>query len=338
VALSTSTAPSGSPSAQERVELGRTRRRIGRLVALVLGPPALVFVSAAAVRFGAAGLSWQEFFHAYLHYSGTDDDLIVRQLRGPRVLVAIEVGAALAVAGALMQGLTRNPLADSGILGINAGAALFVVIGIAEFGATKPNQFVWFAFPGAALGTGLSLSLALLGRGKTTPLKLTLAGVITGAILGAATEMVVFLNPVIGGAYRFWAVGDVGGRTMSVVKATAPVIVVGLALGIVLGRALNGLSLGEEMARGLGQHVGRTRFGASLAAVLLAGAAVAAAGPIAFVGLAAPNAVRALVGNDYRWIARIILRPEEIETGIAISFVGAPIFLYLVTRRRIKQI
>lgn len=326
------------------------------MAALVVGAGAVVFVSALGVRFGAVGLSWRQFFHAFFHYTGSDNDLIVRDLRGPRVLVADEVGAALAVAGALMQGLTRNPLADSGILGINSGAALFVVIGIGLFGAAAPAEFVWFAFPGAALGTALSLSLGLLGKGKATPVKLTLAGVITASILGAATQLAVFLSPAVAGQYVFWAVGDVGGRPMSVVYATAPVVLVGLLIAIPLGRALNGLSLGEDVARGLGQRIVRARIAASLASVLLAGAAVAAAGPIAFVGLAVPNAVRTLVGNDYRWIlplsavfgalfvvgidliARIILRPEEIQAGIAISAVGAPIFLYIVTRRRLVRL
>ena len=320
---------------------------------MTIGVAALAVASIASARFGAAGISWHAVFHAYLHDTGSDDDVIVRDLRGPEILVAIEVGAALAAAGALMQGLTRNPLADTGILGINAGAALFVIIGIAEFGVTSPEELAWFAFPGAALGTGLAFSLAVVGRGRATPLKLTLAGVITGAILGGFTQLVLFLHPQIAQNYIFWASGDVNGRTMQVVYDTGPVVAVGIAAAILLGPALNGLSLGEDVARSLGQRVERTRLGATLATVLLAGAAVAAAGPMAFVGLAAANIVRSLIGNDYRWIlplsavygaafvvtadlvGRVILRPEELETGIAVSIIGAPIMIYLVSRRRL---
>jgi iron complex transport system permease protein len=322
----------------------------------VVGLGLLVVVSVAGVRLGAVTLSWHEFWHAFFHYTGTDDDLIVRDLRLPEVLVAVEVGAALAVAGGLMQGLTRNPLADPGILGINAGASLFVVLAIALLGLEVPSQFEWFALPGAAFGTALSLVLAMVGRGRPTPLKLTLAGVINGSILGAATAMVVFLSPSISESYQLWGAGDVDGRSMSVVYATAPIIVVGLLVAIPLGQALNGLTLGEEMARALGQRVGRTRALASLAAVLLAGGAVAAAGPVAFVGLAAPTAVRRLVGNDYRWVlplagvygavfvvavdlaSRYLFRPEQIPTGIAISVIGAPMFIYLVSRRRLVRL
>lgn len=270
--------------------------------------------------------------------------------------MAIEVGAALAVAGALIQGLTRNPLADPGLLGINVGAALFVVLGIGVFGATTPAQYTWFAFPGALLAALVAFALSAAGRGRPTPLKLTLAGVITAALCAALTEAVTFLSPVIAGDYRFWVIGDVGGRSMSVVYATAPPIIAGLLLGLPAGRALNVLSLGDDLARSLGQRIAVTRFFSVLAVILLAGGAVAAAGPIAFVGLAVPNGVRMVTGNDYRRIlplsavtgaifvlwadiaARVIERPAEIETGLVISAIGAPVFLFLVSRRQLTRL
>lgn len=316
----------------------------------------MVVAALISLRVGAAGISWAQFFHAYFHYRGTTAEVIVRSLRMPRVLIAIEVGAALAVAGALVQGLTRNPLADSGILGINAGAALLVVIGIAYFGARTPEQYVWFAFPGAALGTGLAFALGNAGRGRPTPLRLTLAGVITAILLGALTSGVVFLSSAVSDDYRFWAVGDVGGRTMSVFYGTAPFVAIGLALSLVAGRRLNVLGLGEDLAHSLGLGILRVRALCLVAVVLLAGSAVAAAGPIAFVGLAVPNAVRAVVGNDYRWIvpisafcgatfvlvadilARVVVRPAEIETGIVISVIGAPIFILLISRSRLARL
>jgi len=315
----------------------------------------LIALAVTEVRLGAAGLTWDQFFHAYFHYTGTAGDIIVRRLRGPRLFVAVEVGIALAVAGTVIQGLTRNPLADPGILGVNAGAGLFVVIGIGIFGARSPYQFVWFAFPGAALAAAVAFFLAAVGKGRATPLKLTLAGVITASIFSALTEAVVFLSVAVADDYRFWAVGDVGGRYMNVVYATAPFVLVGLVIALPMGRALNSLSLGEDVARSLGQRVTLTRLAGVLAVILLAGGSVAAAGPIAFVGLAVPNAVRSLVGNNYRWIlpiaaisgaafvlgtdivARLIERPAEIETGVIISAIGAPVFLILVSRRRLAS-
>jgi iron complex transport system permease protein len=331
----------------------RPLKRGARPAVLIACVALLVVTAGTALRVGAADMTWREFFHAYFHYTGTDDDIIVRGLRGPRMFISVEVGAALATAGAVIQGLTRNPLADPGILGINAGAALFVVLGIGVFGAAQADQYVWFAFPGALLAALVAFVLAAVGRGRPTPLKLTLAGVITAALCGALTEAVTFLSPAVANDYRFWAVGDVGGRDMSVVDAVTPPIVIGLLLAMPIARALNGLSLGEEVARSLGQRVALTRFVAVAAVILLAGGSVAAAGPIAFVGLAVPNAVRALVGNDYRWIlplsgvlgavfvlaadivARTIERPAEIETGLVIEAIGAPVFLFLVSRRRL---
>lgn len=334
----------------------RGRATLRRLAALATGLVLLVVLASAAVRLGSVTLSWHQFWHALFHSTGTDDDVIVRDLRLPEVLVAVEVGAALAVAGGLMQGLTRNPLADPGILGVNAGASLFVVLAIAVLGLQLPSQFEWFALPGAAFGTGLSLVLALVGRGRPTPLKLTLAGVINASILGAGTAMVIFLSPAIAQSYSLWVGGSVDGRTMSVVYATAPLIATGLLLAVGLGQALNGLSLGEEVARGLGQRVGRTRLLATVAAVLLAGGSVAAAGPIGFIGLAVPNAVRRLTGHDYRWVlplsavygavflvavdlaSRYVLRPQQIPTGIAVSAIGGPLFIWIVARRQLVRL
>lgn len=328
---------------------------VGHATLLILSIVILLVAALVSVRVGAAGMSWHDFFAAYVHNRGTTNDLIVRQLRGPRMAIAIEVGMALAVAGALIQGLTRNPLADPGILGINSGAALFVVFAIAVFGAKTPNQYVWFAFPGAAIGTGLSFSLAAVGRGRPSTVKLTLAGVVTGGILSAVTGIAIYLSPAVASDYRFWAIGDVGGRNATVVHAVTPFIIMGLLIGLPMGRALNNLGLGEDIARSLGQRIDWTRAQAILAVLLLAGSSVAAAGPIAFVGLVVPNAIRLLVGNDYRWtlplsatigatfllgcdiLARVLFRPVEIETGLVVSVIGAPIFIVLVTRRRMTR-
>ncbi|WP_261562100.1 FecCD family ABC transporter permease [Frankia tisae] len=328
------------------------RRRLVAAVSVVL----LVFTAVLSLRVGAAPVGWHQFVHALFHYTGTQQDMIVRDLRGPRVLVAMEVGIGFAVAGTLVQGLTRNPLADPGIFGINAGAALSVVIGISVFGAVRPAEYVWFAFPGALAASTTAFVISIAARGRPTPVTLTLAGVITATLCSAVTGIITFLNPAVAEGFQFWVIGNVGGRGIKVVVATAPVVVLGLAVALTLGRSLNALSLGEDVARTLGQRVGVTKAAAIVAVILLAGASVAAAGPIAFVGLAVPNALRTIIGDDYRWllplsaltgatfvlgtdvIGRVIDRPTEFQTGLVISAIGAPLFLYLVSRRRIRTL
>jgi iron complex transport system permease protein len=326
------------------------------VAAVVAGLAALVLLSAVGIRVGALPISWHEFFHAFLHDTGTYDDQVILYQRAPEVILAVLVGGALAVAGAVMQGLSHNPLADAGILGITQGASLLVVVGMAYGGAGSYVSFVWWALPGALIGVLFGYGLTFVGRGRVTPLKLTLAGVITGSILGAATEIIVFLNPQLQLSYVFWATGDVDGRNMSVVYATGPFILAGILIAVPLGRALNGLGLGEDVARALGQRVERTRAAALVATVLLAGAAVAAAGPIGFIGLAAPTCVRTLVGNDYRWIlplsavygavflviadilSRIVWAPFVVPTGLVMAVIGVPVFMFLVSRRKLVKV
>jgi iron complex transport system permease protein len=321
------------------------------LAALLAGAAVLVVSVPVGLRFGAAHITFADIYHAVFHYNGRYTDVVVRQLREPEVFAGIEVGAALGVAGALMQGLTRNPLADSGILGINSGAAFFVVLGIALFGAKSPLAFVLFALPGAAFGVALGSVVALAGRGQATPLKLTLGGVITGLILGAGTQIVSQVSPVAN-QYSYWNAGSIEGAYGGTVAATWPFVIAGLVMAAPLGKALNGLTMGEDMARALGQRVGWTRVGVVVATVLLAGAATAAVGPVAFVGFAAAHMVRGVVGNDYRWllplcavfgadalvvadiVGRVILRPSVVPATEVISLVGGVFFLISVCRRK----
>lgn len=326
------------------------------MIAVIAGLGGLLLAVGFGVRYGALPIGWHAFFHAFLHDTHSYDDEVVRDQRAPEVLLAVTVGAALAVAGAVMQGLSRNPLADAGILGITPGASLAVVIGMAYFSAASYVSFVLWALPGALVGVLVGYGIALTGPGRPTPLKLTLAGVITGSLLGAGTEIIVFLHPQLQLSYVFWATGDVDGRNMPVVYATAPFIAAGLLIAMPLGRALNGLSLGDDLARTLGQHVERTRLAVLIATVLLAGASVAAAGPIGFIGLAAPTCVRALVGNDYRWIiplaavygaiflvvadilSRVVMAPTVIPSGLVVSILGVPFFVVMVSRRRLVNV
>ncbi|MGO2608640.1 MAG: FecCD family ABC transporter permease [Brachybacterium tyrofermentans] len=273
--------------------------------------------------------------------------------RIPRTLLAVAAGAALGVSGAVMQGVTRNPLADPGILGINTGASLAVVIGIAHFGLTAASSYIWVAIVGAAATAVLVYVLGSLGRGGATPLKLALARAATGAALTSFISAVVLPRSDIGDSVRSWQIGGVGGGTYASLQQVAPFLLAGLALALLSARGLNTLALGDELAAGLGERVGLTRAVAALGAVVLCGAATAVTGPIGFVGLVVPHACRLLIGVDHRWLlpfsavtgaalltaadvlGRIVSRPAELDVGIVTALLGAPFFLAIVRRQKL---
>ncbi len=277
-------------------------------------------------------------------------------VRLPRTLLAVVAGAALGVAGAVMQGVTRNPLADPSILGVNTGAALAVVVGIAFFGLTAPGSYVWVAIVGAAVTAAFVYAVGSLGRGGATPLKLALAGAATAAALTSLTTAVVLPRNDIALGVRSWLVGGVGGATWPTVQQVAPFLVVGFVVCLLTARSLDSLALGDELAAGLGERVAVARGVASLGAVVLCGATTAVTGPIAFVGLVVPHACRLLVGVDHRWLVpfsavagaalltgadvlgRVVARPAEIDVGIITALVGAPLFVALVRRQKVREL
>ncbi len=276
----------------------------------------------------------------------------IAEARFPRTLLALAVGAALGLAGALMQGLTRNPLADPGILGVNAGASFAMVLAISTFGVAGLSGRMWFAFAGAAAATLAVHAIASLGRDGATPLKLAIAGAALTAALTSWTTGLLLTDQKTMETFRFWQVGTVGGRGYDVLLTGLPFLVVGAVLGLVSARLLNTLALGDDLARGLGRSTAIDRLVVGVAIVLLAGAATALAGPIAFVGLIVPHAVRAVVGSDYirilplsmgygavlvvaaDTVGRVILPPTEVQVGIMTAIVGVPVFLSLVRRGR----
>jgi iron complex transport system permease protein len=294
---------------------------------------------------------------AVWHYDPTlDDHLIVRSLRVPRTVLGLAVGAALGLAGAVMQGVTRNPLADPGILGIEAGASLAVVIGIYAFGIGSLAGYVWFAFAGAAAASVVVYTLGSMGRGGATPVKLALAGAALASLLGSFTSAILLTDLATLDQFRFWVVGSLAGRGGDIAVHVLPFLAVGTILALGSARSLNAMALGDDVARSLGQRVHAARAVAALAVVILCGAAVAAAGPIAFVGLTIPHVARALCGPDYRWvlpwsmvlapvlllgadiIGRLVARPGELQVGIVTALVGAPFFIALVRRRRLAEL
>jgi len=335
------------------VARGAAPRTVGLLVALVvLG--ALVLLSVAV---GSKPIALGTVLDALLAYDDrVEDHLIVRDLRLPRTEVAVLVGAALGLGGAVMQGVARNPLADPGILGVNAGAALMVVVAISVFGVASLYGYVWFAFAGA-LGASVAVyGIGSLGREGATPIKLSLAGAALTAFLGSVTTAILLLDAATLDQYRFWAVGSLAGRDSAIAAQVAPFVIVGALVALACGPALNALALGDDLARGLGQRVGRARAASAAAVVVLCGAATAAAGPIGFVGLVVPHVARLICGPDYRWIlpyslllapilllaadilGRVVIRPAELQVGIVTAAIGAPFFVWLVRRRNLAEL
>lgn len=345
----------GSGQSAPAVSAGRQTVRItGLLVAL--GVLALIMLASVAV--GSKAIPLPTVLDALFHDNGSTAHVIVWDLRLPRTLLGLAVGVGLGLAGALMQALTRNPLADPGILGVNAGAAAAVVFAIGVLGLSNMLAYVWFAFLGAAVASVAVYLLGSRGRSGATPVRLALAGTAVGAALAAFTKGLVLLDSQTFDKFRFWAVGSLGGResTGQVLAQVAPFFVVGAIVALLLGRSLNAIALGDEMGRALGAHIGRTRWLGALAITLLCGAATAAAGPIGFVGLTVPHVARTITGPDQRWVlpysmvlapilllgsdilGRVVVRPGELEVGIVTAIVGAPVFIALVRRKRVAQL
>jgi iron complex transport system permease protein len=282
------------------------------------------------------------------------DHIIIHDYRLPRTLLGLLCGTAFAMSGALIQAATRNPLADPGLLGVNAGAAFFVTVAVGVFGFHSLNVHVWAALAGAISATMFVYILGVTGREGATPVRLVLAGVALSAVLAGVTSSITLLNPRAFDTMRFWAIGTLVGRDMNVVTTVAPFIVIGIVLGLAASRPLNAVALGNEVAHSLGADIQRARILVVLAVTLLAGAATAAVGPISFVGLMVPHVVRWFTGPDQRWIialtivfgptlllaadilGRLVLFPGELEAGIVTAFIGAPILILLARRPKVS--
>jgi iron complex transport system permease protein len=277
-------------------------------------------------------------------------------MRVPRTLIGVLAGAALGLSGAILQGVTRNPLADPGIMGINAGAAAFIVFGIMVLGVQGIAVYIWLAFIGAGVATVAVYGIASFGREGATPVKLALAGAAATAVLSSVTSAIVMTNVDALNELRFWQVGSLAGRYMPVFWQTAPFIALGLIVAMCTGRALNGLALGEDLALALGQRLRLTRLVLFVTVAVLCGAATAACGPIVFVGLVVPHLARFVCGPDYRWIlpyslvltpivllsadilGRVLVSPGELQVGVVLGVLGAPAFIALVRYRSLAEL
>lgn len=344
-----SVGPGPGAGAQEKPTRARLALRGGGL--LVLGGVVLVLV-VLSTWIGTKDTSLGQVWSAIWSDDGSYATGVIRELRLPRTLVGLMVGAALGVAGAVMQAVTRNPLADPGLLGVNAGASAAVVFGIGVLGLASFGSLVWFSFVGAAATTVLVYVLGASGRAGPTPVRLALAGAAVSASLSGVIAGLTVFDSATYDYMRFWMVGSLAGREPALVVDLLPFVVVGLVTALLLARPLNSLALGEELGKALGANIARTRIAAVISVTLLCGAATAAAGPIGFVGLVVPLVARWLTGPDLRWVlpyslllapillllsdivGRVVLPGDELEVGAVVALVGAPVFIAMVRRRK----
>ncbi|MEU8733644.1 iron ABC transporter permease [Streptomyces tendae] len=327
-----------------------TRRRIVWLAGCLV---MLLFAVLLSLAIGSRLVEPGAVVQALVHGGTSNDAQVVRSLRVPRTVVGVLAGAALAVAGTVMQGVTRNPIAEPGILGVSQGASTGVVFAIAFFGVHTLAGYVWFAFAGAALAAAAVYAVAAGGRNGASPVKLALSGAAMNAFLAAVVSAIVTTNARALDEFRFWQVGSIDGQSSDVIGRIWPFVLTGLVLSMVLARGLDALALGDDAAKGLGHNVSLVRASGAVVATVLTGAAVAAVGPIAFTGLAVPHIARALVGTGHQWVlptaavlgpvmilvsdvlGRIVFPPSEVPVAVMTALLGVPFLIALVRRRTV---
>lgn len=329
-----------------------------RVRGLIVAAAVLTAMALCSLALGSRSIALSETIHALWQPDFSNNEhLVIRELRIPRTIVAIIAGMALGTAGAIMQAVTRNPLAEPGLLGINAGAAVAVILGIVTFNLTTMAQYVWFGFAGAGLA-GIAVFILGDAHGKANnPVQLVLAGAGLSVVLASVTGIVVINAPLaVLDQFRHWAAGSVEGRGLDVVVILAPAVIAGLAVAMSIAGNLNAMALGRDFGAALGVNLHVTWLLACLSVMLLAGSATAGAGPIAFVGLVAPHLARTITGPDYRWIlpysallasilllgadiiGRLIAAPSEVAAGIVSMLIGGPFFIFVVRKFRLTKL
>ncbi|REE68027.1 iron complex transport system permease protein [Paenibacillus taihuensis] len=322
---------------------------------LLLSLAVLVIALICSISFGVTDISLRVVWDSIIHGGTSNEQLIVRTARLPRALIAGAVGASLAVAGALMQAITRNPIASPSTVGVNSGATFFIIVAGAWFGVSGLHAFTLVALLGAAISGTIVFTLGSIGRDGMTPVKVTLSGAAMAAFFASLTQGVMLTDGKMFDQILAWLVGSVAGREMSQLAAVWPYMAVGMVIALFLPRHLNVLAMGDDIAAGLGQRTAHIKVLAAAAIILLAGAAVAAAGPIAFIGIIIPHIVRYMVGTDYRWIlpysavygalllvaadvgSRYIAMPKEVPVGVMTAIIGVPFFVYIARKGRTRH-
>lgn len=310
----------------------------------------LLFLLCSSIVYGYTDTTWKMAINAFTHFNGTNEHIVIQSVRLPRALIASAIGASLAISGVLMQTLTKNPLASPDIFGVNAGAGLAVVTGVTVFGISNLQVFTWLSFLGAAIAAISIFMIGSMGRGGLTPMKLTLAGAAMTAMVASLTQGLLVSNEALLEQVLFWLAGSVSGRSLDNLVAVLPYLVAGWVLALIMSGKMNVLSMGEDVAKGLGLNIAFLKLVLGLAIILLSGGSVAVAGPIGFIGIVVPHLTRSIVGIDHRWlipfsglfgavlliaadvISRYILMPREVPVGVMTAIIGTPFFIYIARK------
>ncbi|PWW29623.1 iron complex transport system permease protein [Cytobacillus oceanisediminis] len=321
-------------------------RWAGLILAIIL----LLVLMSFSIVYGYTDTTWKMAINAFTEFDGSNEHIIIQSVRFPRALIAAAVGASLAIAGVLLQTLTKNPLAAPEIFGINAGAGFAVVISVSLLSISNLQFFTWISFLGAAVSFILVYIIGSIGREGLTPMKLTLAGAAMSAMFASMTQGFLVLNETALEQVLFWLAGSVSGRKLETLIAVLPYLLAGWFFSLAIAGKMNVLSMGEDVAKGLGLKTGLLKLGAGIIVVLLSGGAVAVAGPIGFLGIVIPHLTRAVVGIDHRWVipfaglfggmllliadiaARYIIMPQEVPVGVMTAVIGTPFFVYIARR------
>jgi iron complex transport system permease protein len=321
-----------------------------RLIGLVFTIFLLLLLMCMSIVYGYTDTSWKTAIETFTNYNASNEHIVIQSIRLPRALIAAAVGASLAIAGALMQTLTKNPLASPGIFGINAGAGFAVVIAVSLFSIVSIEAFTWLAFLGAGVAAVSVYFIGSIGREGLTPMKLTLAGAAMSAMFSSFTQGLLVMDEAALEQVLFWLAGSVSGRKLESLTSVVPYLAVGWLGALLLSTKMNVLAMGDDVAKGLGLNTGFVKIGVGIVVVLLAGGAVAVSGPIGFIGIVIPHITRSIVGIDHRWVipfsallgailllaadigARFILMPQEIPVGVMTAIIGTPFFIYIARR------
>ncbi|PAE36513.1 FecCD family ABC transporter permease [Bacillus sp. 7884-1] len=322
------------------------QRWAGLFIAIIL----LLFLMAASIVYGYTDTTWKMAIEALTNFNGSNEHIVIQSVRIPRAFIAAAVGASLAISGVLMQTVTKNPLASPDIFGVNAGAGVAVVIAVTVFSVGSLQLFTWLSFAGAAVAAISVYVVGSVGREGLTPMKLTLAGAAMTALFASITQGILVLNEAALEQVLFWLAGSVAGRNLENLIAVLPYLVVGWIASLVIAAKMNVLSMGEDVAKGLGLNTALLKIIIGIVVILLSGGAVAVAGPIGFIGIVVPHLTRSIVGIDHRWVipfsgllggvlllvadiaSRYILMPQEVPVGVMTAIIGTPFFIYIARK------